>query len=79
MQQFLLEAAALTGLGGLLGVVAGLAVGKAATLAMHVEASPPLDLTLIAVGVSVGIGVLFGMLPARKAARLDPIDALRYE
>jgi putative ABC transport system permease protein len=79
MQQFLLEAAALTGLGGALGIVAGLAVGRAATAAMGVNASPPLDLTLIAVAVSVGIGVLFGLLPARKAARLDPIDALRYE
>ena len=46
---------------------------------MSVQATAPLGLTLIAVGVSVGIGLTFGLLPARRAARLNPIDALRYE
>ncbi|GLC25666.1 ABC transporter permease [Roseisolibacter agri] len=79
MQQFLLEAAALTGVGGAIGIAVGLSVGRAATAFMNVSATPPLALTLVAVAVSVGIGLVFGLLPARKAARLDPIDALRYE
>ena len=79
MQQFLLEAAALTGVGGAIGIVVGLSVGRAATAFMKISATPPLALTLVAVAVSVGIGLVFGLLPARKAARLDPIDALRYE
>jgi len=79
MMQFLLEAAALTGVGGMIGIVVGLAVGNAATRLLGIQASPPWGLTLIAVGVSVGIGLVFGVLPARRAARLDPIEALRYE
>ncbi|HVZ77241.1 MAG TPA: ABC transporter permease [Gemmatimonadaceae bacterium] len=79
MQQFLIEAATLTGTGGLIGIVVGLGLGRVASLAMNIHASPPVDLTLIAVGVSVGIGLVFGLLPARRAARLDPIEALRYE
>ena len=79
MQQFLIEAATLTGIGGAIGVVVGLAFGMLANIALGVSGSPPLDLTLLAIGISVGIGLLFGMLPARRAARMDPIDALRYE
>ena len=59
--------------------VVGLAAGKGVTLLLNVEAQPPLKLTLIAVVVSVGIGLVFGVIPARRAARLNPIDALRYE
>ena len=77
--QFLIEAATLTGLGGVLGILIGLAFGRIATLAMKIDAAVPLGLTIIAVMVSVSIGLIFGMLPAQRAAKLDPIDALRYE
>ena len=79
LQQFLIEAATLTGVGGIAGILTGLGIGRLANSAMRISANPPLDLTLIAVGVSVGIGIVFGLLPARRAAHLDPIEALRYE
>jgi putative ABC transport system permease protein len=79
MQQFLIEAATLTGLGGLIGILVGLGVGRLANVAMSINATPPADLTALAVLVSVGIGLVFGLLPARRAARLDPIEALRHE
>jgi len=79
LQQFLIEAAALTGAGGVIGVVIGLVLGRFASSFMNVHAATPLNITLVAVAVSVGIGLVFGVLPARRAAQLDPIESLRYE
>ena len=79
LQQFLIEASALTGAGGAIGVVIGLGLGRAASVLLNVHGSAPVNLTLVAVGVSVAIGLVFGVLPARRAAKLDPIESLRYE
>jgi putative ABC transport system permease protein len=79
MLQFLIEAATLTGIGGVIGIALGLAAGGVVTKIMNVDAAPPASLTAIAVTVSIGIGVIFGLLPARRASRLDPVEALRYE
>jgi putative ABC transport system permease protein len=79
LAQFLIEAAALTGAGGVIGVAIGLLLGRIASLFLNVHGTTPVDLTLIAVAVAVGIGLVFGVLPARRAALLDPIESLRYE
>jgi putative ABC transport system permease protein len=79
MLQFLTEAATLTGLGGIIGIAAGLALGRAVSGFIAVQAPTPLNQTIVAVVVSIAIGVVFGMIPARRASRLDPVEALRYE
>lgn len=78
--QFLLEAMTLTFFGGLVGVVMSIGISK---LLMLLIPSMPAIIELWAIGlavlISVGIGLIFGVLPARKASRLDPIECLRYE
>jgi putative ABC transport system permease protein len=78
--QFLVEAMTLTGLGGILGVI--LAIGTSylvMALVPSLPASIPLWAVVTGFVVSVSIGLVFGVWPARKAAHLDPIEALRYE
>jgi putative ABC transport system permease protein len=78
-RQFVIEAGMLTALGGLLGVATGLAVGyvvpRAANIAVTITPFP----VLVAVGVAVAVGLVFGVYPALRAARLAPIEALRAQ
>ena len=82
LNQFLIEAVALTGLGGVIGILLGWAITEVVHRIPQ-AASLPLLITsgtvIIAVGVSVAIGIVFGLYPAMRAARLHPIQALRYE
>jgi len=75
--QFLTEAATLTGLGGILGIVIGW--GLAEIVKLILPTYVPLWAPIVGFAVSVGLGVGFGLWPAWRAARLDPVDALRYE
>ncbi len=86
LAQFVVEAATTSALGGVLGIALGYAVSMAAnrllpmlTSGTDVTVSPSFNSIAVAFGISVGIGVLFGYLPARRAARLNPIEALRYD
>ena len=79
MMQFLVESTALSALGGTLGIFIGVVGAVAAARALHVPFVVGGLSMVVAFGVSVLIGVTFGMLPARKAARLHPLTALRYE
>jgi putative ABC transport system permease protein len=78
--QFLTEAVVLTGLGGAIGMIFGWGVSVATRYALpSLPTLVPLWTVLLGIGVSVGIGLFFGIWPASKAARLDPVEALRYE
>ncbi len=75
--QFLIEAATLTGLGGVVGILIGWGLAEIIKLVMPTFV--PMWAPIVGFVVSVGLGVSFGLWPAWKAARLDPIEALRYE
>jgi putative ABC transport system permease protein len=77
--QFLIEAAVLSGIGGLFGLGAAFGIAKAVSSATPIPAIVEPWSVAVALGVSVTVGVFFGLYPAGKAARLDPIVALRYE
>ena len=86
LAQFVVEAATTSALGGVLGIALGYAVSMAANKVLPmfmsdttITVSPSFNSIVVAFGISVGIGVLFGYLPARRAARLNPIEALRYD
>ena len=85
MSQFVIEAATTSALGGIMGILIGEGLSSVATalitamLEVEMQVAPSAGSILMAVGISVGIGILFGYLPAKKAAQLNPIDALRYE
>lgn len=77
--QFLVESATLTLMGGLLGIALGLAAGAGLKSLLGLSAPVPVQSAVIATLVSIAIGLIFGMYPAGRAARLDPVEALRYE
>ncbi|RKP56871.1 FtsX-like permease family protein [Cohnella endophytica] len=77
--QFLIESMVLSGLGGLLGIGIGIGAAQGASSAFKMDIAFSLNVIIIAFVFSVAIGVLFGMFPANKAAKLKPIDALRFE
>jgi putative ABC transport system permease protein len=80
LSQFLTEAVTLATLGGIVGVLLGLSIcGIASMHPMMVDIAVPPWVILIALSFSAGVGILFGMIPAFKAAILPPIDALRHE
>ena len=79
MQQFLVEAIVLSLLGCLIGIVLGLALAAIGANLLRVPFSPDTLNILLAFGVSAAVGVIFGYFPARRAARMHPIEALRHQ
>jgi putative ABC transport system permease protein len=77
--QFLVEAATLTLMGGLIGIFFGLSSGQFLKRVLNMQSGVPLWSAVLATLVSVAIGLGFGLLPANRAARMDPVEALRHE
>jgi putative ABC transport system permease protein len=79
MSQFVVEAATTSAIGGIVGIVLGIALAIGMGKIMDIAVYPSFNAVVIAFSVSAIIGITFGYFPARKAARLNPIDALRYD
>ncbi len=79
MQQFVIEAAVTSSLGGIIGIVLGSAATSAVGSLAGLAATPTFSAIVVSFSVSVGIGLLFGYMPASRAAKLNPIDALRSD
>jgi putative ABC transport system permease protein len=79
LAQFLMEAVVLSLLGGLIGILLGMGLAKIVDLTGLINSVVTLNSVLMAVGFSVAVGLFFGIYPANQAARLNPIEALRYE
>ena len=77
--QFITEAIVLCLVGGAIGIVLGIAIAAAGTNMLGYAVSPSVAVIVLSVSFSVFIGVFFGYYPANKAAKLNPIEALRYE
>ncbi len=78
-KQFLIEAIVLTCVGGVIGVVLGALISWLVSLTGLLQTSLSIGSILLAFGVSAAIGIVFGYYPAKRAANLNPIEALRYE
>lgn len=79
LTQFLLEAVILCNIGGIVGVLVGYGLGNLVAIFTHFDATVPLDWAIIGLVFCSAVGVCFGLLPAVRASRLNPIDALHYE
>lgn len=79
MRQFIIEAATTSSAGGIIGIIFGIGAAYIAGILMDMSVAPSWNAVLIAFSVSVAIGMIFGYFPANKAAKMNPIDALRYD
>ena len=79
LTQFLVEAVVMSLTGGIIGIVLGISGAYLVSLVAHIPFVLSIPAIIIAVGVSTLVGIVFGLYPARRAAKLSPIDALRYE
>ncbi|HZM09280.1 MAG TPA: FtsX-like permease family protein, partial [Candidatus Limnocylindrales bacterium] len=79
LRQFLIESITMALIGGMLGVAGGVGIAKLVTLAIGMPSAIKLWAIFAGLAVSAGVGIFFGVYPARKAAKLDPISALRFE
>ena len=79
LAQFLTESAVLTGVGGLIGLLLGIIIARIISIFLQITFTIPVMWVFISIGFSLAIGIFFGVAPASKASKLNPIDALRRE